>query len=69
MSALERLFHEIVPVQVLEAPWPSLAFMEDGDDLEAFASHPVRNQVGCPGNYEFSRTGHSAGSPKTRQLG
>ncbi len=53
----------------LEALWPSLASVKDGDDLEAFASHPVRNHVGCPGNYEFSRTGHSAGSPKTRQLG
>ncbi len=60
---------QIVPVQVLEAPWPSLAFMKDGDDLEAFAPHRVRNHVGRPGNYEFSRAGHSAGSPKTRQLG
>ncbi len=53
----------------LQALWPSLPSMKDGDDLKVFTSQPVRNHVGCAWNHELARAGDSSRTPKIRQPG
>ncbi len=43
--------------------------MKHRNDLEVVASRPIRNHIGCAGDHELTRAGHSAGTTKIRQLG
>ena len=53
----------------LQAVWPSLPSIKDGDDLKAFTSQPVRNHVGCAWNHELAGAGDSSRAAKIRQPG
>jgi hypothetical protein len=52
----------------LQAPWPPLAAMEHGDDLQTLAAHSVRNEIPCAWHHELTSPGHPAGTPEVREL-
>ena len=48
--------------------WPFLPGVENGDDLETVASQPVRDDVRCSGDDQFSSAGDAARTAKIGQL-
>jgi hypothetical protein len=51
-----------------QTPWPFLATVEDGDDLETVASQPVGNHVRYARHNQFPRTGDSTRTAQIRQF-
>jgi len=61
-GGMSEVYRALAPHE-LQALWPALAPMKDGDDLETFASRSVRNHIGCAWNHEFARAGDSSRTP------
>ena len=61
-GGMGEVYRALTPHE-LQALWPPLVSMKDGDDLEAVTSRPVWNHAGCAWNHEFARAGDSSRTP------
>ena len=60
----KRYVHEAL----FETTWPTARAVEDGQNLNVVAKHPIRNNVGRAGHDELSTPGQPARPPEVRMV-
>ncbi len=49
---------------LLEGPWPTSRAMEDGQNFDVIANHPIRNDVGRTGHDKLTCSNEPARPPE-----